>query len=73
MCTDHESVMLLLHQSAKKIASVGIEPTYVMMKTLCLNHLTIRPIKNNKKKVSPVQVLHLFQLVTKQLHYFYAN
>ena len=26
------------------IASEGIEPSYVMMKTLCLNHLTIRPI-----------------------------
>ena len=25
------------------IASEGIEPSYVMMKTLCLNHLTIRP------------------------------
>jgi hypothetical protein len=24
-------------------------------------------------KVSPVQVSHLLQLVTKQLHYFYAN
>ena len=32
------------------IASVGIEPTHVMMKTLCLNHLTIRPIKINEKK-----------------------
>ena len=44
----HEPIMLLLHQSAlstKKstIASVGFEPTHVMMKTLCLNHLTIRP------------------------------
>ena len=30
------------------IASEGIEPSHVMMKTLCLNHLTIRPIiKNN--------------------------
>ena len=25
------------------IASEGIEPSYVMTKTLCLNHLTIRP------------------------------
>jgi hypothetical protein len=39
----------------------------------------MRPnIKTYKKKIffkqmSPVQVLHLFQLVTKQLHYFYAN
>lgn len=56
------------------IASEGIEPSHVMMKTLCLNHLTIRPII---KKIffirSPVQVSHLLQLVTKQLHYFYAN
>ena len=25
------------------LAPEGIEPSYVMMKTLCLNHLTIRP------------------------------
>jgi hypothetical protein len=50
------------------IASEGIEPSHVMMKTLCLNHLTIRPYY-----ISPVQVSHLLQLVTKQLHYFYAN
>ena len=42
--------MLLLHQSALNIylyitilASEGFEPSYVMMKTLCLNHLTMRP------------------------------
>jgi hypothetical protein len=55
--TGHEPIMFLLHQSAKKInkikkitkkitflAPVGFEPTYVMMKTLCLNLLTMRPI-----------------------------
>ena len=26
------------------IAPEGFEPSHVMMKTLCLNHLTIRPI-----------------------------
>jgi hypothetical protein len=52
------------------IASKGIEPLYVMMKTLCLNHLTIRPFY---LFMSPVQVSHLLMLVTKQLHYFYAN
>ena len=26
------------------LASEGIEPSHVMMKTLCLNHLTIRPL-----------------------------
>ena len=40
---DHESIMLLLHQSAFFLASEGFEPSYVMMKTLCLNRLTIRP------------------------------
>lgn len=49
----HEPVMLLLHQSALVLilliltfiflAPEGIEPSRVMMKTLCLNHLTIRP------------------------------
>ena len=49
----HEPVMLLLHQSALalilsiltslSLAPEGIEPSCVMMKTLCLNHLTIRP------------------------------
>ena len=35
--TGHEPVMLLLHQSAKYIyiAPEGIEPSHVMMKTLC--------------------------------------
>ena len=28
----------------KNLAPEGFEPSYVMMKTLCLNHLTIRPI-----------------------------
>jgi hypothetical protein len=46
--------MLLLHQSAiiylnilyiSNIAPEGFEPSYVMMKTLCLNHLTIGPKK----------------------------
>ena len=59
--TGHEPIMLLLHQSAiiyiynninqlykLNVASEGIEPSYVMMKTLCLNHLTIRPIIINK-------------------------
>jgi hypothetical protein len=56
------------------IASEGIEPSHVMMKTLCLNHLTIRPIIKKFFFIrSPVQVSHLLQLVTKQLHYFYAN
>ena len=50
---------------------MGFEPMKVMMKTLCRNHLTIRPL--NFFFISPVQVLHLLQLVTKQLHYFYAN
>ena len=53
------------------IASEGFEPSEVMMKTLCRNHLTIRPIQINR--ISPVQVSHLLQLVTKQSHYFYAN
>ena len=37
MYTGHEPVMLLLHQSAKYIyiAPEGIEPSHVMMKTLC--------------------------------------
>jgi hypothetical protein len=52
------------------LASEGVEPSHVMTKTLCLNHLTIRPIMYKR---SPVQVSHLLQLVTKQLHYFYAN
>lgn len=30
-------------------------------------------MKNNEQIKSPVQVSHLFQLITKQLHYFYAN
>jgi hypothetical protein len=57
------------------IASEGVEPSHVMMKTLCLNHLTIRPIIIIIIIIirSPVQVSHLLQLVTKQLHYFYAN
>jgi hypothetical protein len=54
------------------IAPEGFEPSYVMMKTLCLNHLTIGP-KFIPFFFSPVQVSHLLQLVTKQLHYFYAN
>ena len=54
--TGHEPIMLLLHQSAiviyiqniiiilkLVIAPEGFEPSYVMMKTLCLNHLTIGP------------------------------
>ena len=87
--TGHEPIMLLLHQSAIKIRVVlfikidktyfyyllniapeGFEPSHVMMKTLCLNHLTIRPYNIH---ISPVQVLHLLLLITKQLHYFYAN
>ena len=40
------------------IASEGIEPSHVMMKTLCLNHLTIRPIikKNNFIKKSSASI-----------------
>lgn len=45
--TGHESIMLLLHQSAKKffffIALMGFEPTHIMVKALCLNHLTTKP------------------------------
>ena len=52
------------------IALEGFEPSEVMMKTLCRNHLTIRPLYSYR---SPVQVSHLLQLVTKQSHYFYAN
>lgn len=33
-----------------KLASEGIEPSNVMMKTLCLNHLTMRPL--NKPGIS---------------------
>ena len=55
------------------IAPEGFEPSYVMMKTLCLNHLTIGPKNFITLNKSPVQVSHLLQLVTKQLHYFYAN
>ena len=51
------------------IALKGFEPLKVMMKTLCRNHLTIRPLFY----ISPVQVSRLLQLVTKQSHYFYAN
>ena len=47
--TGHEPGMLLLHQPAfilkiNLLAPEGFEPSYVMMKTLCLDHLTIRPI-----------------------------
>ena len=40
------------------IAPEGFEPSYVMMKTLCLNHLTIRPIikKNNFIKKSSASI-----------------
>ena len=40
------------------IASEGIEPSHVMMKTLCLNHLTIRPIiiNNNFIKKSSASI-----------------
>ena len=66
----HEPIMLLLHQSANFLASEGIEPSHIIVKILRLNHLTIRPLFPYR---SPVQVSHLLQLVTKQLHYFYAN
>ena len=55
------------------IAPTGIEPMHMMMKTSCLNHLTIRPSLCEARNISPVQVSRLLQLVTKQLHYFYAN
>jgi len=35
--------------------------------------LTIRPSLCEARNISPVQVSRLLQLVTKQLHYFYAN
>ena len=68
--------MLLLHQSAYILAPEGFEPSYIMMKTLCLKPLDYKAIfikKGKKVQESPVQVSHLLQLVTKQLHYFYAN
>ena len=58
---------------------------HIKLKSLRLNHLTIRSIFFSIQihmymyifvqyiYISPVQVSHLFQLVTKQLHYFYAN
>lgn len=50
ICTGHEPIMLLFtsirikNKKNSVVASVGFEPTHVTMKTLCLNHLTIRPI-----------------------------
>ena len=73
--TGHEPIMLLLHQSAYNyiLASEGFEPSHIMMKTLCLKPLDYKALIKKNIQKSPVQVSHLFQLVTKQLHYFYAN
>ena len=74
--TGHEPVMLLLHQSALYmplyiyIAPKGFEPLNIMMKTSRLKPLDYEAYI---KYTNPVQVLHLLQLITKQLHYFYAN
>ena len=72
LCYYYINPHLIKWKKLKKVflALKGFEPLKVMMKTLCRNHLTIRPIYIYR---SPVQVSHLFQLVTKQSHYFYAN
>jgi hypothetical protein len=44
----------------------GFRTRVIALKELCLNHSTTNPF-------SPVQVSHLLPLITKQLHYFYAN
>ena len=81
---DHESNMLNYYTNPHEFRLDGIRTRDSGIERAMSYHLTTNPWGNNElvstiilreqqALISPVQVSHLLLLITKQLHYFYAN